>query len=121
MTLGTAAADVNNGAWIFDFNERDLGLDGQAALTWSTADFTEDTITLRIASTRSEGWTLVSGAAASAYNTAAGKFLVEIDGAEVGALTFDATTGQTNAIAAGDYAGWGFAVEDSVLKFKKLA
>ena len=121
MTLGTAADDVSNGAWIFDFDERDLGLDGQAALTWSTADFTEDTVTLRIASTRSEGWTLVSGADASKYNTAADKFLVEIDGAEAVALTFDATTGKTGTIAAGDYAGWGFAVEDSVLKFKKLA
>ena len=121
MTLGAAAADVSNGAWIFDFDERDLGLDGQAALTWSTADFTEDTITLRIASTRSEGWTLVSGADASKYNTAAGKFLVEIDGAEVGALTFDSATGKTGTIADGAYQGWGFAVEDSVLKFKNLA
>ena len=46
---------------------------------------------------------------------------VEIDGAEAVSLTFDAATGKTDAIAAGDYAGWGFAVEDSVLKFKKLA
>ena len=121
MTLGTAAADVNNSAWIFDFNERDLGLDGQAALTWSTADFTDDTITLRIATKRSEGWKLVSGADASKYNTAAGKFLVGIDGGEAVALTFDATTGKTDALASGDYAGWGFAVEDSVLKFKNLA
>ena len=122
MTLSTAAADdVANGAWTFDFNKRDLGLDGQAALTWSTADFTEDKITLRIATTRSEGWTLVSGADASKYNTAEGKFLVEIDGSEAGALTFDSATGKTGTIATGDYAGWGFAVEDSVLKFKKLA
>ena len=121
MTLGTAADDVSNSAWIFDFNERDLGLDGQAALNWSTADFTDDTITLRIATKRSEGWTLVSGADASKYNTAADKFLVEIDGGEAVALTFDAATGKTGAIAEGGYAGWGFAVEDSVLKFKNLA
>ena len=121
MTLGTAAADVSNTAWTFDFEERDLGLDGQAALTWTTADFTDDTITLKIASTRSEGWTLVKGAAASAYNTATGKFQVEIDGATPIELTFDSATGKTGAIASGDYAGWGFAVEDSVLKFKNLA
>jgi len=121
MTLGAAAGDVSNSKWIFDFDERDLGLDGQAALTWSTADFTEDTITLRIASTRSEGWTLVSGADASKYNTAADKFLVEIDGGTAIELTFDATVGKTDAIADGAYQGWGFAVEDSVLKFKNLA
>ena len=121
MTLSTAAADVDNGAWIFEFEDRDLGLDGQAALTWSTADFTDDTITLNIVSTRSEGWTLVSGADASKYNTAEGKFLVAIDDGEAVALTFDATTGKTDAIAEGDYAGWGFSVENSVLKFKKLA
>ncbi|MBP5530536.1 MAG: hypothetical protein J6Y54_00710, partial [Lentisphaeria bacterium] len=121
MTLGTAADDVSNAAWIFDFNQRVLGLDGQAALTWSTADFTEDTITLRIASTRSEGWTLVSGADASKYNTAADKFLVEIDGAEAVSLTFDAATGKTGTIADGAYQGWGFAVNEGVLKFTKLA
>ena len=121
MTLGSTAADVSNGSWIFDFNDRVLGLDGQAALTWSTADFTEDTITLKILSTRSEGWTLVSGADASKYNTAANAFAVEIDRAEAVALTFDATTGKTDTIADGDYKGWGFAVEDSVLKFTKLA
>jgi hypothetical protein len=121
MTLDTDADGVSNDAWIFDFNERDLGLDGQAALTWSTADFTKDTVTLRIASTRSEGWTLVSGADASKYNTAADKFLVEIDGAEAVALTFDDATGKTGTIADGAYQGWGFAVNEGVLKFTKLA
>ena len=121
MTLGTAAEDVSNTAWTFDFEERDLGLDGNAALTWTTADFSDDTITLKIASTRSEGWTLVSGAAASAYNTATGKFQVEIDDEAAVSLTFDSATGKTDTIASGDYAGWGFAVENSVLKFTKLA
>ncbi len=120
MTLGTAADDVSNTAWTFDFAERDLGLDGNAALTWTTADFSDDTITLKIASTRSEGWTLVSGAAADKYNTAADAFVVEIDGTAT-SLTFDSATGKTDTIADGDYAGWGFAVEDSVLKFTKLA
>ena len=34
---------------------------------------------------------------------------------------FDAETGKTGAIGAGEFAGWGFALEDSVLKFKNLA
>jgi hypothetical protein len=121
MTFGTGADVSGNTAWNFNFNDRDLGIDGQAALTWSEADFTEDTITLQILSSRSEGWTLVSGAAADKYNTAAGAFLVEIDRGEAVSLTFDSATGKTDTIADGDYAGWGFAVEDSVLKFKKLA
>ena len=80
------------------------------------------TYTLKINSgTRSEAWTLVSGASAAAYSTGAGKFLVEVDGGDSYALTFDATTGKTGAIADGAYAGWGFALESNVLKFKKLA
>jgi len=121
MTLSTAAADVSNGDWVFDLTERRLFFDDQAILNWSAADFTEDTVTLKVASSRSQCWTLVSGADASAYNTAAGKFLVEVDGGDAVALTFDAETGRTGTLADGAYAGWGFAVEDSVLKFTKLA
>ncbi|MBQ6352134.1 MAG: hypothetical protein IJJ28_02560, partial [Lentisphaeria bacterium] len=121
MTLGTAAADVSNGDWVFDLTERRLFFDDQAILNWSAADFSEDTVTLKVASSRSQCWTLVSGADASAYNTAAGKFLVEVDGGDAVALTFDAETGRTGTLADGAYAGWGFAVEDSVLKFTKLA
>ena len=123
MTLNTQSAKVANDAWIFDLADRGLWYDSKAILSWATAvGFQEDTITLKLpAATRSDAWTLVTGASAAAYNTAAGKFLVEVDGGEAIALTYDSATGKTDAIASGEYAGWGFAVEDSVLKFKKLA
>ncbi|MBP5530622.1 MAG: hypothetical protein J6Y54_01145, partial [Lentisphaeria bacterium] len=112
MTLSTAADDVSNTAWKFDAAERDATLAGTAFLNWTAADFAGDTITLNLAEGDATAWSLVGAAADTAYGT----FDVQLDGADI------ATGLELNqAIADGDYKGWGFAVEESVLKFKNLA
>ena len=111
--------DSINTAWIFDTTERYNALAKTAVLDWNAADFANDTIELKLDSDSTMGWTLVSGADAAAYGTA--EFLVSIDGGSAVSLTFDADTGRTDAIADGTFKNFGFAVEDSVLKFTKLA
>ena len=113
MTLGTAAADVVNGAWIFDVADRDAGLTGTALLNWTAAEFTDDTITLNLASGDSNAWSLVSAASTTVYN----QFDVLVDGTSI----LSETIALDDPIASGDYQGWGFTLEDSVLKFKILA
>jgi len=113
------ADDIINTAWIFDTTERYNALAKTAVLDWNAADFAGDTIELKLDSDSTMGWTLVSGADAAAYGTA--EFLVSVDGGTAVSLTFDADTGRTDAIADGTFKNFGFAVEDSVLKFTKLA
>ena len=112
MTLETAAADVSNTAWIFDVSARGTALAGTAILTWDNADFAGDTVTLNLAAGSNSEWSLVSAAAGTTYGT----FDVQIDGTEI-------ATGLSlnDQIADGDYAGWGFTLDDTVLKFKNLA
>ena len=114
MTLDTAANDISNGAWEFDFTERDASLSGSSLLTWSGADFTNDTIKVTFADdTQAQGgWNIATVAEAFSGTT----FNVEVDGAEIASGL--AYGGQ---IASGDYAGWGFELESGVLKFKNLA
>jgi len=112
MTLSTAADDVSNASWKFDAAERDATLAGTAFLNWTAADFTGDVITLNLAEGNATAWSLVGAAA----NTAYGTFDVQLDGVDIATdLALD------DQIASGDYAGWGFTVEESVLKFKNLA
>ncbi len=124
MKFDTAAGKtISNTAWNFDVTERFEFITGDPILTWETgADFTgSDTIKLTVASGQTNEWSLISGADAAAYSTAANAFAVEIAGGDSYSLTFDAETGKTGAIGAGEFAGWGFELEDSVLKFKNLA
>ena len=105
------AANISNTAWLFDATER---TDASAVFaTCGTADFADATITLSLAEepVRSD-WSIFAGGAETAY----GEFDVQVGGVTIAeALKLD------DQIASGDYAGWGFTVEESVLKFKNLA
>ena len=110
MTLSTAAADVSNGAWTFDVAERDAGLTGTALLNWTAADFAGDTITLKLGAGAPTEWTLVDAASTTVYN----KF--DVDGVATELVLNEQIEGTGTA-----YDGWGFTLEDTVLKFKNLA
>lgn len=111
MTLA-AAADVSNSDWKFDVAERSETLTNKEMLYWENADFTNDTIKLNLAVGSSSEWTLVDAA-----TTAYGRFDVLVDGESI----LPDTIALDEAIVGGDYDGWGFALEDSFLKFKHLA
>jgi len=110
MKLTAAADAVANSDWKFDVSERAEKLAGTALLDWSNADFAGDTITLNLAEGSTSEWNLVRAATVD-Y----GSFDVQIDSISQGTLALG------EKLADGDFAGWGFAVEDSVLKFKNLA
>jgi len=80
-------------------------------LEWGLADFAGDTVTLNLTAGQNSAWSLVDGGSTTAY----GEFEVLLDGVSQGTLALG------EALAAGDFAGWGFTVEDTVLKFKQLA
>ena len=115
MTLGTAAASVKNTAWTFDVAERDAGLTGTALLNWTAADFATDTITLKLGTTAPTEWSLIDAASTTTYN----QFDVLVGGTSILSAPIglgDAISGTGTA-----YDGWGFTLEDTVLKFKNLA
>ena len=114
MTLATAAADVSNGAWEFDFTDRADALAGTSLLTWGTADFENDTIKVSFANDAQAqgGWNIATVAEAFTGTT----FEVKIGDSEIATgLAYN------QQIASGDYAGWGFGLDEGVLKFKQLA
>ena len=114
MELTTAAADVSNGAWEFDLTDRASALAGTSLLTWSTADFANDTIKVSFADDTQArgGWNIATVAEEFAGTT----FAVEVGGSQIAnGLAYG------DQIATGDYAGWGFELESGVLKFKNLA
>ncbi len=111
MTLGTAADAVSNLGWTFDVSERSADLADTAMLDWKNADFAGDAITLNLATGSASGWTLVDATATTAY----GEFDVLVDGISQGTLVLG------EKLADGEFAGWGFALEDTALKFKQLA
>jgi hypothetical protein len=112
MTLA-ADASVSNTAWTFDVAERYTALARSAVLNWSAADFTTDTIAINLATGNATEWDLVSADSATVYN----KFDVLVDGTSILSETLDLD----QAIASGDYAGWGFTNDEGTLKFKHLA
>ena len=104
-------ADITNTAWIFDAEER---TDASTVFaTGQAVDFANTTVTLSIGNgaVRSD-WSIFAGGEATTY----GEFDVLVGGVAVAT-----GLGLGQAIAAGDYAGWGFATENNVLKFKNLA
>ena len=84
-------------------------------LDWSAADFAGDTIAVNLATGNVTEWDLLTatGATAATFN----KFDVLVDGVSILTATLDLD----EAIASGDYAGWGFTLENDTLKFKHLA
>ena len=105
-------ADISNTAWLFDATER---TDATAVFaSCAAAEFAGTTITLSLADeAEPTAWSLFAGGESTTY----GEFDVLVGGVSIlpDALVLD------QQIADGDYAGWGFTVEDTVLKFKNLA
>ena len=115
MTLATAVGkSVSNAAWEFDLTDRAEALAGTSLLSWSTANFENDTIKVSFADeTQAKGgWNIAAVAEAFSGTT----FDVEVGGDVIASGL--AYNGQ---IATGDYQGWGFTLEKSALKFKQLA
>ena len=114
MTLDTAATDVSNGAWEFDLTDRAEALAGTSLLTWSGADFENDTIKVSFADDAQAqgGWNIAAVAEAFSGTT----FDVKVGDSEIAT-----SLAYNQQIASGDYAGWGFELESGVLKFKQLA
>ncbi|MBO7088997.1 MAG: hypothetical protein J6W70_03755, partial [Lentisphaeria bacterium] len=112
MTLSTAADDVSNGAWVFDFTDRDAELAGTSFLTWSGADFAGDTVKVNFtdADQAAAGWSIAT-AAFDATTT----FTLAIGGTDITSVAYD------TAIADGDWAGWKFTSVEGTLKFAQLA
>ena len=116
MTIALGKEEsVSNGAWTFDVAARKTYLKDTAILDWTAADFTNDTITLNLASGSVGEWTLVNAAAKTSY----GKFDVQINGASI--LTDKIDLDEMIAGTGTACDGWGFTLEDTVLKFKQLA
>lgn len=113
MTLTVAAADVSNNQWTFDVAERLDALAGTAMLEWQGADFANDIVNLNLAEGSDLEWTLIDAAASAVY----GRFDVLIDGESI----LPDTLALDEKISDGEYAGWGFTLDDSTLKFKHLA
>ena len=113
MTLATESGNVSNGAWEFDFTDRASLLAGTSLLTWSAADFTNDTIAVTFAdeTQAKAGWNIATVAEAFSGTT----FDLTVGETEITGLAYN------QQIASGDYAGWGFDLESGVLKFKQLA
>ena len=113
MTLGTAAADVNNGKWEFDLAGRDDALADTSLLTWSGADFAGDTVRVNFADATqaAAGWSIAT-AAFDATTT----FDFYIGSSETPA----ATVAYNTAIDGGAFNGWGFTSVDGTLKFAQI-
>ena len=112
MAFSNGAA-ISNTAWTFDVAERTTS--ATAFASCETATFSGATVALNIGEdqTLTGAWSIFDGGDGTTY----GEFDVLVNGTSIlsDALALD------EQIADGDYAGWGFTVEDTVLKFKNLA
>ena len=109
-----SGATIDNGDWFFDLTNRADALAGTSLLTLSSANFESDTINVSFADdTQAQGgWNIATVAEAFSGTT----FDIEIGGSEIASgLAYN------QQIATGDYTGWGFDLDDGVLKFKNLA
>jgi len=114
MALTAEAASVSNTAWNFDFTERFDSFAETAALDWSTGAFGENStvaVTFADAAQARAGWSI-----ASVADAAQATF-----GVTVGDDVVATGLAYNTAIADGDYAGWGFTLDEGTLKFSKLA
>ena len=115
-----AGRSVTENAWSFDVTERAAAYENSAFLDWS-GSFGAVDLKLTVGAENDVAWTLVSGV--ESYK--ADGFAVEIAGGGTYYLDFDAATGRTGTLGgagcSGALATWGFALEDTVLKFRNLA
>ncbi|MBP5531317.1 MAG: hypothetical protein J6Y54_04740, partial [Lentisphaeria bacterium] len=115
MTLSTAADDVTNSNWEFDFTDRADTLSATSFLTWSGANFENNTIKVSFTdeTQAKAGWNIATVAEAFTGTT----FDVEVGSTEITGLAYDTAISGTGTA----YDGWGFGLESGVLKFKQLA
>ena len=112
-TTANLGGTIDNGDWEFDFTDRTLAAD-TFALTLGQGISTESdlTLTLRLADDiPATDWSLAAGvgdiaSALSGYDVYVGDTRLEFAGGRV---------------VSGDYAGWGFDLNEGELKFKHLA
>jgi len=112
MTL--ASADVSNTAWDFDLAERAESLAGTALLKWSAGALGENStvaVAFADAAQARASWSIaaVADAAQATFGLTVGDDVVATG------LAYN------TAIADGDYAGWGFRLDNGTLKFANLA
>ena len=112
-TFGSAAADIDNTAWEFDFTDRAEALAGTSFLTWSAADFAGDTVKVTFAdeAQAKAGWSIATADFTDAT------FGLTAGGVELTGIAYNTAISGTGTV----YDGWGFTLEESVLKFKQLA
>ena len=105
-----SGSTIDNDEWKFYYTGRTFSAD-TAALTLNDGTFTGDSVTLALDATDApQDWNIATGVADTAIGF---DYTVYVSG--------DEQTFVDGRIASGDYAGWGFALEDSTLKFKHLA
>ena len=111
MTLTTAAADVSNGKWEFDLSARAEALADTSLLTWSSAEFTGDTVKVNFADAAqaAAGWSI------AAADFTGATFDLYIGGSEITSVAYD------TAISGGAWDGWKFTDVGGTLKFANLA
>ena len=112
-TATLSGATIDNADWTFDFTERTLAAD-TVALTLVNGISTEEELTLTLklsGDVPATDWSLATGV---------GDIAGALSGYEVyvGDVELEFASG---LVVSGDYAGWGFAIEDTTLKFKHLA
>jgi autotransporter passenger strand-loop-strand repeat protein len=111
MTLSTAAADILNGKWEFDFTDRADTFSATSLLTWSTADFAGDTVkvTFADATQAAAGWSIADAAFTGAT------FDLYIGGDKIAeGIAYN------TVISGGDWDGWKFTDENGTLKFAQI-
>ena len=108
-----SGATIDNDDWSFDYTDRTLDADLVMA-TFGDGTFAGDTVSVNLADVDqvSSGWSIATGLTA-----ANATFSVELSTGSADNLSLGDTLGS----AYGVYEGWGFALEDSTLKFKNLA
>ena len=111
-TAATLSGGVDSNDWSFDYTERTLGAD-TAMLTLSTGSFAGDSIEVNLeTATQLADWSIAAG-----ITDASAIFSVELSTGSASGLSLGQTLDETY----GDYAGYGFALEEGTLKFKHLA
>jgi len=113
MKFSSPAEVISNGDWKFDLADRDAALAGTSLLSWSYAGFAGDTVKVNFAdeAQAKAGWSI----AAASFTGAT--FTLAIDSLDIGSAAY----GEAIAGTGTAYDGWGFTLENDVLKFKNLA
>ncbi len=104
---------IDNGEWKFDYTGRTLDA-GTVMLKLDSGTFAGDNVSvdLAVAAQVAAGWSIVAG-----LSSATATFGVELSTGSAAALGL----GDALDSSFGIYEGWGFTLEENVLKFKQLA